>query len=177
MAPSLNAPDVYAVRRLVLEAHLGFGTPVGALGIVTEYTVHPLLGLGVGAGVGSGPSGGNAFHGALLARFRPLRGKNNALVLGAAYSFGGFHRFDPRLGDGDPPPVADTADWAHWAQFDIGWERRAAKGFLIRLSMGGAVLLNPADLQCAPADAARCQPTTSQSLFTIDLALGYAGPV
>jgi hypothetical protein len=150
---------------------------VGALGIVTEYSVHPVLGLGAGIGVGSGPSGGNFVHGALLARFRPLRGKRSALVLGAAYSFGGFQRFELHIGDLEPPPVADSADWAHWAQFDVGWEGRAEKGFLIRLSMGAAILLNPADLRCAAADAALCQPTTSETLFTFDLALGYAGPV
>ncbi len=172
-----RAPDVFAVRRLALEAHLGFATPVGELGLVTEYSVHPVLGLGAGVGIGWAPGNDNALRGALLARLRPLRGRNNALVLGAAYSFGGFHRYELRIGDLEPPPVADRADWAHWAQFDVGWERRADKGFLIRLSMGGAILLNPADLVCAPADAARCQPTTSQSLFTFDLTLGYAGPV
>jgi hypothetical protein len=170
-------PNVYEVRRLALEAHLGFGTPVGELGLVTEYSVHPLLGLGAGIGMGWALQGGNALRGALLARFRPLRGKNNALVFGAAYSFGGFQRFELNIGEEEPPPVADRTNWAHWAQFDIGWERRAEKGFLIRLSMGGAVLLNPADLGCAPSDAALCQPTTSQSLLTFDLALGYAGPV
>lgn len=172
-----EAPDIYAVRRLALEAHIGFGTPVGALGIVAEYSVHPLLGLGAGIGMGSAPSNDSALHGALLARLRPLRGKNDALVLGAAYSFGGFQRFELQISDSEPPPVAGRADWAHWAQFDVGWERRADKGFLIRLSMGAAILLNPSDLRCSPADAAVCQPMTSETLFTLDLGLGWAGAV
>jgi hypothetical protein len=175
--PGAEAPDVYALRRLAFEAHLGIATPVGSLGFVTEYAVHPVIGLGAGLGVGSGPRNGNKLHGALVARVRPMRRKGNALVFGAAYSFGGFERFGLHLGDGDPPPVADRADWAHWAQLDIGWERRAEKGFLIRITAGGAVLLNPADLVCTQSDAARCLSTSSQSLFTLDLALGFAGPV
>jgi hypothetical protein len=175
-----EAPDMFAIRRLAFEAHFGLATPMGEFGIATEYSVHPLLGLGAGIGVGvgldSGPDQRNTLHGALLARFRPLRGKKNAMVFGAAYSFGGFQRFGyPNDESNPPPPLADRSDWAHWAQFDVGWERRAGTGFLIRMSVGGAVLLNPADLQCAPGEA--CLPTTSQSLFIFDFALGYAGPV
>jgi hypothetical protein len=178
-----EVPDVFAVRRLTLEAHVGIATPVGEFGFVSEYSPHPIIGLGIGVGLGLrfgadiGSNNSNGFRGALLARFRPLRGKKNALVLGAAYSFGGFQRFEVHIGDTDPPPIADRANWAHWAQFDIGWERRAPTGFLFRMSAGGAILLNPGDIECKPSEAASCIPLKSQSLFTVDFALGYAGPV
>ncbi len=174
---SVPETDVFSRRRLAIEAHLGFATPVGALGAVVEYSVTPFLGLGAGFGVGSGPEDGNNLHGALLTRFRPFRGKTNALELGAAYSFGGFRKFELNIGDSPPPNVADRADWAHWAQFDIGWEHRAEKGFLMRLSLGGAVLLDPADLQCGSSfvsGASSCAPTDHETLFTLDLAIGYA---
>jgi hypothetical protein len=175
-----DVPDSFATRRWTLETHVGFGTPVGEFGLESEYSPHPIVGLGIGVGLGAVPKGYNAFRGALLARLRPFRGKKNALVLGAAYAFGGFARFGGISfgeGESDTPPLADRTTRAHWAQFDVGWERRAPSGFLLRMSVGGAVLLNPGDLECIPEEAARCVSVSSQTLFTLDVAVGYAGPV
>lgn len=175
-----DVPDSFATRRWTLETHAGIATPVGEFGLESEYSPHPIVGLGIGVGLGAVPKGANAFRGTLLARLRPFRGKKNALVLGAAYAFGGYARFDvSNFGEsaGDTPPLADRTKWAHWAQFDVGWERRATSGFLLRMSVGGAFLLNPADLECSPEDAARCVSVSSQTLFTLDFAVGYAGPV
>jgi hypothetical protein len=176
-ASTSSPASTFDVRRLALEGHLGIGTPVGSLGAVLEYAPLPFLGLGAGLGVGSGPSSGNHFHGAVVARFRPARGPKDALVIGLGYSFGGYQRFHLNI-DGDPSNDALQADWAHWAQADIGWERRTPKGFLIRLSMGGAALLNPASLRCDDAAfSSSCRSASSEGLFTFDLALGYAGPL
>jgi len=167
------AQSTFDVRRLAIEGHLGFGTPVGAIGGIVEYAPVPVLGLGAGIGYGSGPSNGNHFHGALVARLRPLRGAQNALVLGLAYSAGGYARFVLNLGEG-PGDQARTAEWAHWAQVDLGWERRTPKGFLIRLSLGGAVMLNPGDLRCPGSSSTSSCGFDSQNLLTMDLALGGA---
>jgi hypothetical protein len=162
--------DPFEERRLALEGHLGIATPVGTLGFVAEYSVLPFLGLGAGAGVSFG-NRGNTVLGAVVARLRPLRVRQNALVLGGAYSFGGFHLFE--FGIGDTAPDSIGAPLAHFAQADIGWERRSPRGFLIRLGLGAAWLLNPSDLTCTQAGSP-CTPPSSKTLFTFDLALGYA---
>jgi hypothetical protein len=170
------AQSTFDVRRLAFEGHLGFGTPVGAIGGIVEYAPVPLLGLGAGAGYGSGPSNGSHFHGALLARLRLVRGPKDALVLGLAYSTGGYQRFHLNLGGEGSERSEGTwpeASWVHWAQADLGWERRTPQGFVIRLSLGAAVLLNPADLRCPSLSTSSCA-STSETLVTFDLALGYA---
>lgn len=167
-----RASSTFDVRRLAIEGHIGFGTPVGAIGGIVEYAPVPIFGLGVGAGAGSGPSDGNHFHGALVARLRPLRGPKDALVIGLAYSAGGYQRFHLNFGEGSDSSVG-RADWAHWAQADLGWERRSPKGFLIRLSLGGAAMLNPADLRCPGFSASSCG-SHSETLVTFDVTLGYA---
>src|SRR5689334_1641640 len=56
-APSVETrpSSTFDVRRLALEGHLGFGTPVGAIGGIFEYAPAPIIGLGAGIGAGSGP--------------------------------------------------------------------------------------------------------------------------
>jgi len=38
LAGESGTGDAFARRRLALESHVGFGTPVGALGFVAEYS-------------------------------------------------------------------------------------------------------------------------------------------
>ena len=162
--------DPFETRRLALEAHLGLATPVGTAGFIAEYSVLPFLGLGAGVGISPG-NRENTVLGAIVARLRPLRVRQNALVIGTAYSFGRFHLFQFNIGD--TPSETIGAPLAHFAQADIGWERRSPHGFLIRLGIGAAFLLNPSDLTCTQSGSP-CTPPASKTLFTFDLALGYA---
>jgi len=191
LAGETGTGDAFARRRLALEGHVGFGTPVGALGFVAEYSILPFLGVGAGVGIGSGPDGGNHFHGALVTRVRPLRGRTNALVIGAAYSFGGYKRFELFIPNDQPSNYFSAqGDWAQWAQADIGWEHRwegcarltggtdmncrsPVDGLLLRLSLGAAYLLNPNALACYGAAAEACSRAPN-AIFTFDIAIGYA---
>lgn len=177
-------PDpIWARLPWALETHLGLGTPVGALGTVIEYSPAPAVGIGVGAGIGSGPDNGSGVKGALALRLRPARGAHNALVVGAAYSVGGYESgwFEPDtpVDYGRPPPrPIYSTQWAHFAQLELGWERRAESGFLLRLSLGFAWLLNVRDLQCRQGGhdcAASALGTGAQgTLPTLDVTLGFA---
>jgi hypothetical protein len=171
--------DLFATRRWAFEVHSGFGTPVGLGGAVVEYAVLPFLGFGAGAGVGSAPAHGNSFHGAVLVRARPLRGLTDALVLGGAYSFGGYHELllFPVTSDLPNDYFEARGNWAQWAQADVGWEHRWAPGFVFRLSMGAAWLLNPTDLTCynpPNQPSSRCASSHSETLVTFDIAVGYS---
>jgi len=179
-APTRPA-SAFEQRRLAFEGHLGFGTPVGELGFVTEYSPWPLFGIGAGVGYGSGSAvslpnfqsrAANHLHLGAVTRFRPLRDDNDALALGAAYSVGGYKRLNLSYADGYDDEKPQMATWAHWVQFDVGWEHRAGSGFLLRVTVGLALMLNPGDMGCL----AICnQPVpSSENIPTIDVALGYA---
>jgi hypothetical protein len=152
---------------------------VGALGVILEYLVTPALSFGVGAGIGSGPSSSAPVHAAIVGRVRPVHGERTALVLGAALSTGGYSRFE--LGGGS----SASAEWAHFCQAEIGWERRSQKGFLVRLSIGVAAMLNPGALRCSTGytsvgsgSVPTCNPypngDRSEIIPTADLTLGHS---
>lgn len=124
VAAGPDTADLFAMRRWAFEGHLGIATPVGSAGVIVEYSPLPFLGVGAGAGAGSGPDNGNHFHGALVARARPLRGTTNALVLEGAYSFGGFKHLELFTGDVPNDWSVAGGNWTHWAQTDLGWEHR-----------------------------------------------------
>jgi hypothetical protein len=166
-------PSPWATRPMTFEAHLGFGTPVGTLGVVVDYLVTPAFSLGGGVGLGSGPSDGADVHGAIGARARPAQGRNSALVLGAALSTGAYRRFTLDLfGSGG---YRASATWAHFLQGDIGWEGRSDKGFVVRVTVGIAAMLNP-DALCTPGAYDGCgafpRGGHSEVLPTLDFALG-----
>lgn len=156
-------------RYLRARSHLGYATPVGEVGLTADYSFAPEWALGAGLGIGSGLNGPSP-QVAAIARLRPWHGFQDAFVTNLSYSTGGYEFFDLKLpmGGGVPGDPHDTtgADRAHWIQLDVGWERRAAGGFSIRLTTGFAVMLNPGDLRCtrsgrgARAVGGRAHPRT-----------------
>jgi hypothetical protein len=167
-------------RPTSIEAHLGLGTPVGGLGVSADYSLVPEIALGAGAGIGSGFDVPSTLHTAALARLRPVYGVRNAFVANLAYSTGGYQ--EPRLDLGMGHSSATRrygAERAHWFQLDLGWERRAESGFLLRISTGFARLLNPDDLRCVIRDEGTEMPCAVRSdepttIWTLDFALGAA---
>ena len=170
VAAGPDTADLFAMRRWAFEGHLGIATPVGSAGVIVEYSPLPFLGVGAGAGAGSGPDNGNHFHGALVARARPLRGTTNALVLEGAYSFGGFKHLELFTGDVPNDWSVAGGNWTHWAQTDLGWEQRWDTGLLLHLSLGAAWLLDRSDVTCP---SVHCGGLASGPLFTLDTAIGY----
>jgi hypothetical protein len=155
-------------RPLSLEAHMGLATPVGFFGVTVEYSPIPMVGIGVGIGtnyLGYAP--------AVLARFRPLQGARDALVVSAAYSFG---KYGFKVGSFDGSTDSGEGYWhsdlLQWAQADIGWEHRAHKGLVLRIALGAAFVTNPDGLRCVP-DVYGCGDKPAQ-LATFDFGLGYA---
>ncbi|HEX4341338.1 MAG TPA: hypothetical protein VH062_35765 [Polyangiaceae bacterium] len=184
--PALPEPDLWEKEKFDVEAHVGAGTPEGALGLVFQYFVLPALSIGAGVGIGSAEPNGSIFHGSVIAQVRPARGKRNALVFGGAFSTGGYRRLSIDLavdGGGDDTRTV-SAHWAHFLQGDIGWEHRSDSGLIVRLSLGIAAMLNPGSLQCTTGFTASlggpgpCDPFTGSShdeiLPTFDFALGQA---
>jgi hypothetical protein len=170
---------------LAVEAHLGFGTPIGQAGLMLDYAILPQLSVAAGAGVGSGPPN-HTFHGAIAARARPgvKAGDHDALLFEAAFSTGGYQRLElgspmpPVDGPGTPTPVGPSADWAHFLQFEIAWEHRSNHGLLIRLGGGVATMLNPGALRCVPdSSSSTCAPLYKNGtdvMAVLDFAVGQS---
>ena len=167
-------------RPVAIEGHIGAGTPVGQLGVTADYSFLPEIAVGGGVGFGSGLET-PTLHTAAIVRLRPLYGIRNAFVANVAYSTGGHKELelDLGMGHGGPQETYYGAERAHWFQFDLGWERRAKSGFILRISSGFARMLNPGDLECVVRDPETFGATTCEvpddattTLFTMDLALG-----
>jgi hypothetical protein len=160
----------WQAQRVALEAQVGLGMPVGAIGVNAVYHVTPWLGAGAGVGIGSGPRETDVHYAALL-QLRPIRRVMNAFYLGGALAGGGYHR--PHYGSGglDIEQYSGNAFWAH---FDLGWELRPSRSTLLRFTWGIASMLNPSSIYCAGAD---CDPADNgekhELLATTGVALGH----
>lgn len=174
----------FEIRPASFEAHIGAGTPVGGIGLMLDYLIIPNLSLAGGFGFGSGPKASPGIHGAAMVRFRPAVGLRNAFVIGAGLSTGTYRRLEWIQIFSDREV---TADWAHFAQVEFAWERRAESGFLIRVGGGFAYLLNPSALHCTESDygvlggaQTSCDPFSGSNgnreelLPVFDLALGHS---
>jgi hypothetical protein len=161
----------------------GFGTPVGLLGAVGEYTFINEFALAGGAGVSTA-----GLDLAVIANFRPLHWSraNQAAAFSTtlAYSTGPWESFDPDLGMSHRED-ANREDYfvrrAHWLQFDLGFEGRSRGGFAVRLAGGLGWMLNPGAEECRRHDGTHCDPEpvhwgTQANAPTpvVTLALGYA---
>ena len=171
-------------KRVTVEGHLGFGTPVGGAGVMLEFSVLPQLSFAAGAGIGSGAESGSSTHAAVAVRARPAVSPSDhfALVLEAAFSTGGYQRLEvgslmpPVDGPGTPTPVGPSATWAHFLQFGIAMEHRSDKGFMVRAGAGIATMLNPGDLKCVPdSSSSMCAPLhDTETVAVFDFALGQS---
>ena len=149
-APEPHSP--WAAKPFAIDLHLGIATPLGGVGISTEYAVIPALSLS--AGVGASGSGWQA-AGMLRARFTPYRPRS--LFVGAGYSQG-RHEQSPANRYGafsfvsvlsamghDAPARGHVWEPARWLNLEFGGEKRAASGVDLRGTGGVTILLNPGD--------------------------------
>jgi hypothetical protein len=141
-----------------LELRVGGGTLVGLIGATVGANVEDWLELGGGAGFGLGGPAGGAY-----ARFRPARlasarGRRlHAVTAEVGYSLSKF-AWSSEQGNlfsamgHDSRREERTADLAHFAQYDVGWETRSAGGFSLRVAIGVAIMLNSGNLKCKQMD-------------------------
>jgi hypothetical protein len=142
-------PDPWVTRPIMVEGHLGFGTPVGILGIALDYSPWSLLGLNLGIGLGlSGPEY------AFTSRVRLLRlGRRThvAIYLGAGVSANAYDQPSAigaiPLDGGQSESANEKAhfhwDMAYWANLEAGVEIRLRSRISLRPYLGISRLLNP----------------------------------
>ncbi len=176
----------FTERAMLLEGRVGYGTTVGFLGVVGEYSLFDRLALGGGVGLNDlGPVWG------IHARLRPIvmtaqSGRRlHAITLESAISQGHYAGSEVRL----MPTMRDcsihdtsgcrtqvSSEFVSWLQFDIGWEMRAPSGFSLRVSYGFATRLNSPNWQCTVLGVtSSCgDETVARTIPTLTVALGYA---
>jgi hypothetical protein len=167
-------------RPYAAHAIIGFGSPIGMLGVDIEYNVLDRLALGVGAG-----TGGSRFETALLSRVRPFifeePKRAQAIAVGIAGCFAtsatypGFTPFDESRG----AKVGADIKPAYWVHADVGYELRVRNGFSMFVSVGLAYLINQSDAICYRAagcadDRTLAPGTVLPPIFTLSVGLGVA---
>lgn len=157
-------------RPLVLEGHLGLGSPYGFLGAAADYHLLRHLALTLGGGVGaSGPLGAG------MARFRLPFGRF-AVSLESGLSVG-RHQADDDAGLMAEETIA-TYVWSPAAWWHTGAGIEGRNGALQwRASLGFATILNDSDFSCT-SDLDRCgsdsAPRDLRQVPYVGFALGYA---
>jgi hypothetical protein len=147
--PPAQAPapfaNVWATRRLAIELQLGFGAPLGYLGVAVDYSPLPVLALNAGVGFG-----GVGLQYALSGRLRLARASSHgAPYFGAGFSAGayqtppGFLTFSYDAGDTSDGGAYYHWDMAYWTNVEIGGEVRSGSYVTFRGFAGLGLLLNP----------------------------------
>jgi hypothetical protein len=160
-------------RPLVLEGHLGLGTPYGFLGVAADYGVLRHLALNLGGGLGgSGPLGAG------MARFRLPFG-SHAVSLESGLSVGRNERRDKEF-MGEETKATYTWSPAVWGHVGLGFESRSG-AWQWRASLGYARVLNDGQFTCS-SDENRCgdeesAPRDMWQIPYVGFALGYALPI
>src|SRR5206468_2832257 len=108
----------WLARPLVVEGHIGLGTPLGLFGAAVDYSPSPWFAAGIGAGAGAaGPQA------ALMARFRIPLGEGVGIGLGGGVSGGNYEWTEGGLFSVliDKP---ESKIWkpAYWANADLSIE-------------------------------------------------------
>lgn len=149
-------------KAAAIQAHLGFGTPLGYYGLAVEYSLTPWLSASAGVGRGSGPyclapdEQPRAFDKicgrwhrdlqyASLLRARYILEEITAIGFGAGPSFGGYTWVEPLQTDG---PAYKSTERAYWLNVEAFAEARSSAGLLFRGFVGYGFMLNPSDLGC-----------------------------
>lgn len=168
------SPDSESSRRpLVLEGHVGLGTPYGFLGVAEDYGVHPHLALNLGGGLGgSGPLAAG------MARFRLPFG-SHAASLESGLSLGRNEQRDKEF-MGEETRATYAWSPAIWGHFGVGFESRSG-AWQWRASFGYARVLNESQFNCS-SEEDRCgdedsAPRHMWQIPYLGLALGYALPL
>ncbi len=160
-------------RPLVLEGHLGLGSPYGFVGAAADYRVVRHLSLNLGGGLGgSGPLGAG------MARLRRA-GSHDAASLEGGVSIGRAERSDKDGLMAEETKATYVWSPAVWGHVGVGFEGRDG-AFQWRVSVGYAQVLNADSFSCS-SSSNRCGSDSAPShLWQIPyagLALGYALPL
>jgi len=143
-------PHPWRERPLAFDATLGIATPYGLAGLSAEYA--PIEHLSFSAGVGTNIYGWQ-LAGMTRLRFTPEQ--RSSIYAGAGYSQGKHEQWEgnhdgvfslflgPMTANGHNPKRGHTWETARWLNFELGLERREARGVDARVFGGSAFLLNP----------------------------------
>lgn len=158
------APATWPHPALSFSLIAGPATPVGLAGAAVGLSLTRWFAIDVG--VGGGRAGVQA---AAMPRFRWLVADDLALTAGAGWS-GGPYVTSPMF-TGDDLSRAFKWDWAHWANFELGWEKRYAPSHVsVRPFFGVGRILN--DRACDAFDARVCK---NEGLFYVGVQLLFTG--
>jgi hypothetical protein len=171
--PAPPAEEDPEQRPLVLEGHLGLGSPYGFVGAAADYRVVRHLSLNLGGGLGgSGPLGAG------MARLRLPFGHYAASLEGGV-SIGRAERSDKDGLMAEETKATYVWSPAVWGHVGVGFEGRDG-AFQWRVSVGYAQVLNADSFSCS-SSSNRCGSDSAPShLWQIPyagLALGYALPL
>lgn len=133
--------DRWRDRDMLIEGHLGIGTPYGTLGIALEIDAIEYFGFVVGGGAGAaGPQIATGFRARAPLGFVALGGE-------LTWSGGPYESTDCHLYCFRDRGVARW-DFAHWINVSPAIELRTGSGFSARFYAGAGKLLNPGDGEC-----------------------------
>ncbi len=157
--------DRWIDRSHLLEAHLGFGTPLGHFGIALQTDLEPYFSLVAGAGIGgSGPQ---------VAAGVRARAPMGSVALGAelSWSGGSYNWKKCRALCVENEFDAKRWNFAHWINLSPALEFRSSGGFNARFYVGLGKVLNPGDGVCSVDDGCG---SSDRLLFFTGIALGVA---
>jgi hypothetical protein len=173
--PAQPPVDRWRARPLVLEGHVGAGTPLGVMGAAVDYS--PSRWFAGGVGIGGGTAGPQA---AAMARFRIPLSEGLGLGLGGGLSGGNYEWTEGGVFQMFiDTPATKTWKPAYWANADLSIEGRLEGGFSIRGYLGRGALLNGDDGQCKGegSELRHCltaHQKDGRAIGYAGLAMGYA---
>jgi hypothetical protein len=156
-------------RPLAVMAVLGGGTPVGAVGLVVEYSPAPYFVVSGGAGMSDG------LQLALTPRFELPLSRTLSLGIGGGLSTGKYVQQPFWCFDCE---IHRTTEWsrAYWGNGEISLDGISKRGFAFRTFVGLGQLLNPTPDRCTEqsVEVACAGGEKKTRLVYAGVALGYA---
>ena len=159
----------FAARPLVLEARLGTGTIVGAIGVTASYS--PWSFLSFGAGAGANLAGGQ-FAGFVAVRPITFLSKRwsrlHAIGVELGYSTGPF---TDSIGESY---YAYSWDRVHWFQPLLFYQTQSYRGVNLLAGIGAAIPFAETGYHCHDVVACGGSGPSIHGLTTVTAGLGYA---
>jgi hypothetical protein len=173
-------------RKTSIHAIVGFGAPVGLLGIEVAHVFGSTFEVSTGIGSGQNASVaasrgiaiGNSLQWAVMPRLR-VAGDTTTFTVGAGIS-GGNYAVIRHCGFIVPNEDCTTvfvpeAGYVLWGNLEMGWEIQSPGGFSLRGFVGYGHVLTPGALHCVNS-VPNCatSPSEGQDLPYVGLGAGYA---